>query len=445
MRVETVTRSEPGRHREAPAEHHVVIVGGGFGGLYAAQALRRAPVRVTLVDRRNFHLFQPLLYQIAVGGLSPGDIASPLRSVFRRSNTQVIMDHAVRIDPAERKLILRQRELIYDSLILAPGGHHSYFGKDHWETYAPGLKTIEDALDIRRRVFSSFERAELEEDLDKRRGYLTFVIVGGGPTGVELAGALGELTRTTLRDDFRNIKPAQSTILLLEGARRILPSYPEALSLKAQRSLERLGVTVVLGALVTDVGRDRVVYRSGADSRELRAGSILWAAGMQASSLGRELSRSTGAEIDRAGRVIVGGDLSVPGYPNIFVIGDLAHVRGADGTPLPGLATVAMQEGRYVARLIAARLERRSLPSFRFRHRGNLAVIGRNAAVADLGRVKFSGFPAWLIWAIVHIAYLIEFDNKVLVMIQWAWNYFTRKRGARLITETVRVRPDIPP
>jgi NADH dehydrogenase len=305
------------------------------------------------------------------------------------------------------------------------------------------LKTIEDALDIRRRVFLSFERAELESDPEKRRAYMTFVIVGGGPTGVELAGALGELTRTTLKDDFRTIKPAESTILLLESGKRILPAYPEDLSAKAKRALERLGVAVVNGALVTDVQGDRVIYRLGEETLEIPAGTTLWAAGNQASPLGREVSHSTGAQIDRAGRVIVNSDLTVPELSNIFVIGDLAHVAGHDGKPLPGVATVAMQEGRYVAKAIRNRLQGKATKPFRFRNRGNLAVIGRNAAVADLGRFRFSGFPAWVIWAIVHITYLIEFDNKLLVMIQWAWNYFTRKRGARLITETVRSRPEV--
>ncbi|MGH7827796.1 MAG: NAD(P)/FAD-dependent oxidoreductase [Candidatus Binatia bacterium] len=429
--------------RTVASLHHVVIIGGGFGGLYAAQALRRAPVRVTLVDRRNFHLFQPLLYQIAVGGLSPGDIASPLRAVLRRPNTQVIMDEAIKIEPQEQKLVLRKRDLTYDSLIIATGAHHSYFGNDLWESYAPGLKTIEDALDIRRRVFLAFECAELESDLEKRRAYLTFVIIGGGPTGVELAGALGELARSTLKDDFRAIKPEASSILLLEGGNRVLPSYPAGLSEKAQRALERLGVTVTTGALVTDVRRDRVVYRRGEETGEVEAGTILWAAGMKASSLGNELSRIIPAKTDRAGRLMVNPDLTVPGYSSIFVIGDLAHVPGHDGNPLPGVATVAMQEGRYAAKLIRNRLRGKATKPFRFRNRGNLAVIGRNAAVADLGRLRFSGFPAWLIWAMVHIVYLIEFDNKLLVMIQWAWNYFTRKRGARLITETVRARPDV--
>jgi NADH dehydrogenase len=431
------------QHMSADQKHHVVIVGGGFGGLYAAQALRRAPVRVTLIDRRNFHLFQPLLYQIAVGGLSPGDIASPLRSVLRRSNAEVVMDEVITIEPRQHKLFLRKREIVYDTLIIAAGARHHYFGNDPWETYAPGLKTIEDALDIRRRVFLTFENAELERDPKKRRALLTFVIIGGGPTGVELAGALGELTRSTLKDEFRAIKPEESNIILLEGGKRILPSYPPSLSAKAQRALERLGVVVRTEALVTEVQTDRVVYRRANDALEIEAHTTLWAAGMKASSLGTDLSRSTGADTDKAGRVIVNQDLTVPGFSNIFVIGDLAHLS-TDGNPLPGVATVAMQQGRHAAKVIRNRLKGKDTKPFRFRNRGNLAVIGRNAAVADLGRVRFSGFPAWLIWAMVHIVYLIEFDNKLLVMIQWTWNYFTRKRGARLITETVRARPDLP-
>jgi NADH:ubiquinone reductase (H+-translocating) len=426
----------------ADQKHHVVIIGGGFGGLYAAQALKRAPVRVTLIDRRNFHLFQPLLYQIAVGGLSPGDIASPLRSVLRRSNAKVVMDEVISIEPRQYKLFLRKREIVYDTLIIAAGSRHHYFGNDLWETYAPGLKTIEDALDIRRRVFLTFENAELESDPQKRRALLTFVTIGGGPTGVELAGALGELTRSTLKNEFRAIKPEESNIILLEGGKRILPSYPPSLSTKAQQALERLGVVVRTEALVTEVQTDRVVYRRGNETLEIEAHTTLWAAGMKASSLGTDLSRSTGAETDKAGRVIVNQDLTVPGFSSIFVIGDLAHLS-TDGNPLPGLATVAMQQGRYAAKVIRNRLKGKDTKPFRFRNRGNLAVIGRNAAVADLGRVRFSGFSAWLIWAMVHIVYLIEFDNKLLVMIQWMWNYFTRKRGARLITETVRARPDV--
>jgi NADH dehydrogenase len=427
----------------ASSLHHVVIVGGGFGGLYAAQALRRAPVRVTLIDRRNFHLFQPLLYQVAVGGLSPGDIASPLRSVLRRSNAEVVMDEVITIEPRQQKLFLRRREIAYDTLIIATGAHHHYFGNDPWETYAPGLKTVEDALDIRRRVFLAFETAELENDPAKRRAYLTFVIIGGGPTGVELAGALGELTRSTLKDEFRAIKPEESSIILLEGGKRILPSYPPTLSEKAQRALERLGVVVTTEAVVSEVQRGRVVYRRGTETLEIEAHTSLWAAGMKASALGTDLCRITGAQTDKAGRVIVNQDLSIAGFHNIFVIGDLAHFS-VDGNPLPGLATVAMQEGRYVAKLIRSRLKGKVTKPFRFRNRGSLAVIGRNAAVADLGRIQLSGFPAWLIWAMVHIVYLIEFENKLLVLIQWAWNYFTRKRGARLITETVRARPDVP-
>ena len=436
-------------HSANNRSHHVVIVGGGFGGLYAAKALKSAPVRVTLIDKRNFHLFQPLLYQVATGGLSPGDIASPLRAVLnRQKNTTVLNAEAVDLDPARRKLILSDGELDYDTLIVATGSSHHYFGHDEWSPTAPGLKTVEDALDIRRRILLAFEAAEREPDPDRRRAWMTFVIVGGGPTGVELAGAIGELSRSTLKDDFQHIDPAQAQILLLEGAERVLPVYPPDLSAKAEASLARLGVTVRTQCLVTDI-QDEVVTVSRGDQGELiQARTILWAAGMQASPMGRVLAERTGVELDRAGRVMVEPDLSVAQRPDIFVIGDLAHFAHQDGSPLPGVAPVAMQQGQYVADLIQERLSRNALISrgdaaseqdvgssvFEYRDKGSLAVIGRNVAVAELGALKFSGFLAWWIWLFVHIGYLIEFDNKLLVLFQWAWNYFTRKRGARLIT-----------
>ena len=414
---------------------HVVIIGGGFGGLYAAQNLKKAPVQVTLVDKRNFHLFQPLLYQVATGGLSPGEIASPLRAVLRRQkNTTVLQAEVIDLDPAQRRVILRDGELTYDTLIVAAGVSHHYFGHDDWALSAPGLKTVEDALEIRRRILLAFETAEREPNPDKRRAWLRFVIIGGGPTGVELAGALGELAHATLKEDFQRFNPAEAEILLLEGAERILPSYPADLSARAAASLSRLGVTVRTGALVTAIQNGRVTLRQGGQESQLQSHTVIWAAGMQASALGQVLAGRAGATLDRAGRVMVEPDLSLAGHPEILVIGDLAHFARPTGKPLPGVAPVAMQQGRYAANLIKKRLQGQSLPPFRYFNKGNLAVIGRNAAVADLGAVKFAGFVAWLAWVFVHIWYLIEFDSKLLVLFQWAWNYFTRKRGARLIT-----------
>jgi NADH dehydrogenase len=415
--------------------HHVVIVGGGFGGLYAAKALAKAPVKVTLIDKRNFHLFQPLLYQVATGGLSAGDISSPLRAVLsRQKNAEVLMGEVTDVDPKQQTIKLQNRQLTYDTLIVATGVSHHYFGNDQWAPKAPGLKTVEDALEMRRRIFLAFEAAEKETDPEKRRAWLTFVLIGGGPTGVELAGALAELAYSTLKNDFRNIDTSEAKILLLEGMDRVLPPYPAELSAKAKASLEHLGVTVQTNTLVTNIEDNIVTIRRGDQIEQIPAQTILWAAGMKASGMGAVLSNATGVELDRAGRVIVTPDLSVSEHPNIFVIGDLANFPHQDGKPLPGVAPVAMQQGQYVAHLIKKRLKGETLPAFKYAEYGSLAVIGRNAAVVDLGFVKFAGFPAWLAWIFVHIFFLIEFDNKLLVLIQWGWNYFTRKRGARLIT-----------
>lgn len=415
--------------------HHVVILGGGFGGLYAAKALGNAPLKVTLVDKRNFHLFQPLLYQIATGGLSPGDIASPLRAVLNKyKNITVYQSEIVDIKPENQRVILADSELQYDILIVATGTRHYYFGNEGWKEKAPGLKTVEDALEMRRRIFQAFEAAEHEMNPEKRTALITFVIVGGGPTGVELAGALAELAHKTLTEDFRNINPAETQILLLEGTDRLLPSYPVQLSRKAESKLAKLGVSILTGTFLVEIKDDSLKIRKHDSEQEIHSHTVLWAAGVKASGIGEMLAKRTGANIDRSGRVIVEEDLSVPGFPNLFVIGDLAHFKHRDGNPLPGVAPVAMQQGRYVARLIKKRLQNQSIPAFKYRNKGNLAVIGRNAAIADFGWLRLSGFPAWLIWIFVHIAYLIEFDNKILVLFQWAWNYFTRKRGARLIT-----------
>ncbi len=417
--------------------HHVVIVGGGFGGLYAAQALRNAPVKVTLIDKRNFHLFQPLLYQVATGKLSPGDISSPLRGILSpNKNTKVLMGEVTGIDPKQQKIQLHDEELSYDTLIVATGVSHHYFGNDQWAQKAPGLKTIEDALEMRRRIFSAFEAAEKETNPEKRRAWLTFVLVGGGPTGVELAGSLAELAYRALKEDFRNIDTSETKILLLEGMDRILPPYTSELSAKAKASLEYLGVMVQTGTLVTNIEDNLVTMCRGEQIEQISAQTILWAAGMKASGMGAMLAESTGVELDRAGRVIVEPDLSVAGHPNIFAIGDLANFphQYENGKPLPGVAPVAMQQGSYVARLLKKRLQAKTLPPFHYNDYGSLAVIGRNAAVADLGFVKFAGFPAWLAWVFIHILFLIEFDNKLLVMIQWGWDYLSRQGGARLIT-----------
>lgn len=424
--------------------HRVVIIGGGFGGLYAAQSLRRAPVNITLVDRRNFHLFQPLLYQVATGGLSPANIASPLRHILRhQKNASVIQDEALGFDAAEHTVRLGSGAIGYDSLIVAAGAQHNYFGNDDWESHAPGLKTIEEATDIRRRLLSAFEEAEREPDADQVHALLTFVIIGAGPTGVELAGAVAELARNTLRRDFRNINPADARILLLDAAERVLPSYPPQLSAKARRALERLGVTVRTGVKVTNIRSEHVEIRDGDRDERIPAHTTLWAAGVAAVSLGRALASATGAELDQAGRVIVEPDLTVPGHPQIFVIGDLAHFAHLDGRPLPGIAPVAIQQGRYVSRLIRARLAGRSMPPFRYRDRGNMATIGRAAAVADLGWARFAGWGAWLAWLFIHLMFLVEFQNRLLVLIQWAWHYISWNRSARLITgvETAKPKP----
>jgi NADH:ubiquinone reductase (H+-translocating) len=415
--------------------HQVVIIGGGFGGLYAAKALAKAPVNVTLIDKRNFHLFQPLLYQVATGNLSPADISSPLRSVLSKSkNTKVLLGSVDDIDAQEQKVIFGDEAIPYDTLIVATGAKHSYFGKDDWEEFAPGLKTVEDAIEMRRRIFTAFEAAEKETDPVKRRAWLTFVIVGGGPTGVELAGAIAELAYQTLKEDFRNIDTSEARVLLLEGMDRILPPFPPDLSQAAEKSLKELGVIVQTKTLVTNIEDDIVTLKQGDGVREIASKTILWAAGVKASPMGKVLAERTNVELDRAGRVIVEPDLSIKGYSNIFVIGDLANFSHQDGKPLPGVAPVAKQEGEYVATLIEQRLKGDILPPFNYINHGSLAMIGQNSAVVDLGFIKLKGFFAWLFWLLVHIYFLIEFDNKLIVMIQWAWNYVTRNRGARLIT-----------
>ncbi|ACB53451.1 FAD-dependent pyridine nucleotide-disulphide oxidoreductase [Crocosphaera subtropica ATCC 51142] len=414
--------------------HHVVIIGGGFGGLYAAQKLGKAPVKVTLIDKRNFHVFQPLLYQVATGGLSPADISSPLRALLSKNkNTEVLMGEVTAIDPERQTVKLRYREIEYDSLIVATGVTHQYFGND-WEEKAPGLKTIENALEIRRRVFIAFESAEKEPNPERRKDWLTFVLVGGGPAGVELAGALAELAHGTLKEDFRNIDTSEAKIILLQSPKHILPAYSSHLSLEAQASLEKLGVTVKTGVRVTDIRGQLVTYRQGETIEQIRARTILWTAGMKASPLANILAERAEAKLDKSGKVMVEPDFNLSKYPNIFVIGDLAHYPDGEGGILPGIAPVAMQEGEYVARFIRNGLQNRPLKPFQYTDWGNLAVIGKHKAVVDMGWLQLSGFFAWFVWLFIHVFYLLEFDNKLIVMIQWAWSYFTKSKGARLIT-----------
>lgn len=420
---------------ESQPMHRVVIVGGGFGGLYTAKALGRAPVEVTLIDKRNFHLFQPLLYQVATGTLSPADISSPLRGILSDSkNTQVLMDEVTDLDPEKQTITLKGEELAYDTLVVATGVSHHYFGNDHWKQTAPGLKTIEDALEMRRRIFMAFEAAEKELDAEKRRALLTFVVVGGGPTGVELAGAIAELAFKTLKSDFRNIDTTEAQVLLLEGLDRILPPYPPELSAKAETSLTKLGVTVETSVLVTNIDDNIVTVKRDGQEEYIPAHTVLWAAGVKASAMGQVLADRAGATLDRVGRVMVEPDLSLATHPNIFVIGDLANFPHQGERPLPGVAPVAMQEGEYVAKLIRQRLVGQEMAPFVYKDFGSLAVIGQNEAVVDLGFVRFDGLLAWFLWVFAHIYFLIEFDNKLIVLLQWGWNYFTRKRGARIIT-----------
>jgi NADH dehydrogenase len=419
--------------------HRVVILGGGFGGLYAAQALKKAPVQVTLLDRRNFHLFQPLLYQVATGSLSPGELASPLRSVLRlQKNTRVLLGVATDLDAEHRRLILDdgqagEQGVDYDSLIVATGSADSYFGHDDWRRNAPGLKSIEEATEIRHKILYAFEAAEREENPGRRRDWLTFVIVGGGPTGVELAGALAEIAHDTVRHDFRSIHPQDARIYLLEAGPRFLPTYPEDLSAKAKAALIKLRVTPQTGVLVTGIDDGGVAVKTASGNDRINARTVIWAAGVRPSPFGEVLEHRAGAPRDRKGQVLVNGDCSLPGHPEIFVIGDLAHLE-QDGKAVPGVAPAAMQQGDYVAKLIRERLRGGTLPPFRYRDKGSLAVIGRASAVAEIGSLHISGLLAWLTWLFVHLMYLVEFSNRVLVFIQWGFLYLTFNRGARLIT-----------
>ncbi len=413
-----------------PAGHHVVILGGGFGGLAAARALARKPVRVTIVDRRNHHVFQPLLYQVATAGLSAPDIAAPIRRIVQRHpNVDVLLAEARGIDLAARKVLLADGEIAYDSLIVATGATHSYFGRDDWAAHAPGLKTLEDALEIRKRVLLAFEKADRETDDARRHQWLTFAVIGAGPTGVEMAGTMAEIAHYTLREDFRHIDPETARVVLVEAADRVLPPYPPDLSEKARRQLEGLGVEVRTNTRVTGIDAEGL---SLGDER-LLARTVVWAAGVAASPLGREL----GVTVDRAGRVPVQPDLTLAGHPEVSVIGDLATLQ-QDGRPVPGVAPAAMQMGRHAARNVLRALAGKERLPFRYADKGSLATIGRKAGVADFGRFHMSGFLAWLAWLLIHIFFLIGFRNRLVVMTDWAWSYFTHQRFARLILEIER-------
>jgi NADH dehydrogenase len=410
------------------ARPHIVIVGAGFGGLSAAVALAGAEADVTVVDRRNYHLFQPLLYQVATAGLSPAQIASPIRAILRKAaNARVLLGKVTGVDKEHRTVSVEDRTLSYDYLVLATGARHAYFGHDDWESVAPGLKKIDDATAIRRRILVAFENAEAADTHEARRRFLTFVVIGGGPTGVEMAGAIAELARVALRHDFRNIDPREASIVLVEAGPRVLPAFPPTLSEAAHKSLDRLAVEVRLGTRVTQCDEGGVTI--GED--RLQAATIIWGAGVAASSAANWL----GAENDRVGRVVVGPDLTVPGHPEIFCIGDTAQVKSADGQPLPGLAPVAKQQGAYVARVLRARLAGKPAPRpFRYRNFGAMATIGRRAAVADFGWIRITGTLAWLLWGAVHVSFLIGFRNRLVVILDWLWSYVTFQSGARLIT-----------
>ncbi len=423
-------------------QHHVVIIGGGFGGLAAVQNLGAKPCRITIIDKQNFHLFQPLLYQVATGLLCPSEITAPLRHILRRQgNTQVLLGEVVDFDPHGRRIILEDGAIGYDTLIVAAGMENHYFGHDDWERHAPGLKTIEDTAEIRNRIFYAFEVAEREADPVLRKEWLTFVIIGGGATGIELSGMIAEIAQNTLRDEFRSIRPEEARVIILDAAERILPGFPPDLSQRAEESLVDMGVTPLTGARVMDMDERSVTLNRGGITEVLPARTKLWATGVKASPLGRTLAEKTGAMVDPQGRVMVNPDLSVPGHPDIFVIGDLAHFRGKRGAPLPGLAPVATQQGRYVARVIAGRLAGMTTHRpFSYFDKGTLAVIGRNSAVASIGRWHFGGHFAWLLWLFVHLVLLINFENRLIILIRWAVQYISYRHGARQLSLKGRLK-----
>ena len=430
-----------------PGQHRVIILGGGFGGLLAAQKLKRVPVQVKLFDRRNFHLFQPLMYQVATGSLSPGEIAAPLRSVLRKQkNTEVLLGEAADIDPTRNRIKLKDgAEFEYDSLIVATGSQTSYYGNDSWRHAAPSLKSVEEATAIRHKILLAFECAERGTNPEDVRAWLTFVIVGAGATGLELAGALAEIANETLRHDFRNINPTEARILLVEGGPRILPAFPEDLSAKAEKLVSRLGVEIMKGVKVTLIDDDGVTLERPTGSESLRAKTVLWAGGVTINEFGKKLAQRVQAQTDRIGRIPVTPQLTIPNYPNIFVVGDLALAKGENDKPLPGVAQVAMQGGAYAAKVIRARVEKKGEPPpFRYFDKGDMAVIGRAAAVANIFGFHLSGLPAWLVWLFIHLMYIVEFQSRVLVFIQWGFEYLTFSRGARLITGAEATPPRVP-
>ena len=421
----------------AETPHRVVVVGGGFGGLQAVRRLRRAPVEVTLIDRQNFSLFQPLMYQLATGGLSDAEIAIPLRSVLKRQrNARVVLAEVTGFDLDAREVHMGEHSEPYDTLAVAGGAQYSYFGNDEWHEHAPELKSLAGGLDIRNRILSAFEHAELESDPARRERLLTFVVVGGGPTGVEMAGQIAELGRDVLHRDFRSIDTRTVRVLLVEAGPRVLAEFPESLSQKAARALEDLGVTVLVDHSVVDITADSVGVREG-DGEVSRTGTetVIWAAGVNASPLAGLLAEAAGAEVDRAGRITVEADLSVPGRPEVFALGDMVRVKGGDGSirTLPGVAPVAIQQGRYAAKVITKRLKGARHKPFRYVDKGNLATIGRSKAVADIKGIHLWGFPAWALWLMIHLFYLLGAQNRLLVMVRWTGSFVTRGRGARLI------------
>jgi NADH dehydrogenase len=421
-----------------PDKHRVVILGGGFGGLHAAQALKRAPLEITVIDRHNYHLFQPLLYQVATGALSPGEIAAPIRGVLnKQKNTEVLLGEAVDIEPAAKRVVLKDGAAIrYDSLIVATGSQGSYFGHNEWRTWAPYPKTIEDATTIRHKILLAFEAAERITDPVERCTWLTFVIVGAGPTGVELAGALTEIANETLKHDFRSISSKDARIIIVDGGQRVLGSYPEDLSKRAEKQLVRLGARVRTGVMVTGVDENGVTLKTSTGAVEhIASHTVIWAAGVAVTEFARTLAKRTSAETDRVGHIKVAPDLTIPNFPDIYIVGDLALIHGKDGKPLPGVAQVAMQGGEYAARAITRKVEGKPpLAPFSYFNKGDLAVIGRFAAVADIFGVHVSGFLAWLVWLFVHLMYIVEFQSRLLVFIEWGFLYLTFNRGARLIT-----------
>jgi len=417
------------------SKHHVVIIGGGFAGLKAARTLRDAPIRITLIDRRNFHLFQPLLYQVATGDLSAANIAAPIRTILRnQKNVKVLMGDVTGFDTSSKKILLVDSEINYDTLIVAAGSDHHYYGNDHWRENAPGLKYLEDAFEIRNRIVNAFESAENETDSEIQSNWMSFVVIGGGSTGVELAGSLADIATDTLKLEYDQIDPTCWKITLVEGLDRILSQYPEELSKQATASLESRGVKVLTGSMVSDISSDGITLAKGDTNDFIPSKTVIWAAGIKASPLGKTLSDATGAELDKMGRVIVGENLTIPGHQNIFVLGDLARVEDKSGKPLPGLAPVAIQEGQYAAQCIKNNIQGIPTEPFKYHNRGMMSILGRQEAIAMLGGSTYSGVTAWLLWLFVHLMFIVQFGNKLLILLQWAWEYISKDHHARLLT-----------